>query len=296
MRVGVFTNAGLLNNAQSGNSFLDALRRNLKVTEVHKLNAQNTRVILDESGVRLEFKGEIVPLNHFDLIVTRRWDRDDIETIISLLNEFEKAGVKVFDNNLRITHYYTNKKADAFKYAVNNLPMPKTFLYHHEDQFADATFPMVMKGITSGQGANVFKVRSYDDVRTVLEETGKGLTSFLFQEFINYVMDLRLVVVGDEVVGAMRRIPGENEFRANFSLGGDVEKFEPTEEMKALAIKAAKVSDLDISGVDILVDAEGKLYLLETNRNPGFKGIAQAIGEDVTDKVVEFIFGKLGIK
>ena len=45
----------------------------------------------------------------------------------------------------------------------------------------------------------------------------------------------------------------------------------PNKEMKKMAIKAAKVLNYQITGVDIMIDSQtGKKWLLEANRGPGF--------------------------
>ena len=70
------------------------------------------------------------------------------------------------------------------------------------------------------------------------------------QEFIPYRYDLRLLIIGDEVF-CMRRIPREGDFRANFSLGGSVEVFEPNADTVALAKKALRAIGMTIGGGDI---------------------------------------------
>jgi len=56
------------------------------------------------------------------------------------------------------------------------------------------------------------------------------------------------------------------------ALGADEEYVDAEKmprEMKEIAIKAAKVLDIQIAGVDILTDTQGKRWLLEANRGPG---------------------------
>jgi RimK family alpha-L-glutamate ligase len=151
-------------------------------------------------------------------------------------------------------------------------------------------FPLVLKASNSSQGKKVYKSNSIEEIGGIVKKTGKDISDMVIQEFIDYDKDIRLLVIGDEVVGAMRRVPKEGEFRANFSLGGSVEKYYAPEDMKKLAISAAKSCDLEISGIDILVDKQGDYHLLEANRTPGLAGISKALGFNVADKLVDYIF------
>jgi RimK family alpha-L-glutamate ligase len=147
-----------------------------------------------------------------------------------------------------------------------------------------------MKTTNTGKGMNIFKVNSYEDIQKILIDKDKKIQDFVLQKIINYEHDLRVLVCGGEVLGCMKRIPQAGDFRANFSLGGSVEPFEITEEIKELAISAAKACELEVSGVDILVEKEsGRLWLLEANRTPGLEGITQVIGNKVSDSVVSFM-------
>ena len=61
--------------------------------------------------------------------------------------------------------------------------------------------------------------------------------------------DSRALVVGGEVVAAMRRKAHGSEFRSNFHLGGSVEPIEISQRQSAIAWLAAKTLNLDFAGV-----------------------------------------------
>jgi glutathione synthase/RimK-type ligase-like ATP-grasp enzyme len=79
----------------------------------------------------------------------------------------------------------------------------------------------------------------------------------------------------------MRRIPGEGEFRANFSLGGSVELFDLDEAGKKMAMKALKAVGLSIGGVDMLITEDNKRYILEVNHTAGFIGMELATSTNI---------------
>jgi len=61
-----------------------------------------------------------------------------------------------------------------------------------------------------------------------------------------------------------------------------------TSEEKKLALKAAKVFNLAVAGVDIIRSNKGPL-LLEVNSSPGLEGIENATGINVANSMIEAI-------
>jgi ribosomal protein S6--L-glutamate ligase len=108
--------------------------------------------------------------------------------------------------------------------------------------------------------------------------------------------DCRLVVVGGQVLAAMRRRGEHGELRANVHLGGRVERLEPSAEMAALAVEAAEAFGLEIAGVDLMEGADG-LVVIEVNSSPGVIGIQRALDEaiashariDVAEEMVRYL-------
>ena len=65
-----------------------------------------------------------------------------------------------------------------------------------------------------------------------------------------------------------------------------------TSEEKKLALKAAKVLNLAVAGVDIIRSNKGPL-LLEVNSSPGLEGIENATGKDIANSMVMAIEKRL---
>jgi ribosomal protein S6--L-glutamate ligase len=97
--------------------------------------------------------------------------------------------------------------------------------------------------------------------------------------------DLRIIVVGGKVVASMRRTARKGEFRANLHRGGKGTHVSLPRSYMRIAIKAAEVMGLEVSGVDLLEGKRGP-RILEINSSPGIEGIERATGIDVAAAIV----------
>ena len=111
----------------------------------------------------------------------------------------------------------------------------------------------------------------------------------LFEKFIKDAAgrDLRIIVAGGEVVGAMERQSNGFDFRANIWGGGKGKEFKPTKKMKEIAVKSADALGLDYAGVDMVVD-KNKPLVVEVNSNPGMQ-IEQLTGKNIVGEMIKRI-------
>jgi len=158
-------------------------------------------------------------------------------------------------------------------------------------------FPIILKGSSGDRGTNVFKIDNLKQLEKKVRELRKieieGGKRYMLQEFIPNDGDLRILVLGDKVLGAMKRTSQnfQKEFRNNFSVGGKVEVVEIPESIKKLAVKAAKVCGLLVAGVDVVYkDGDvNKPVVWEVNKGPQFWGFMEATKIDVPRKIIEFL-------
>ena len=99
-----------------------------------------------------------------------------------------------------------------------------------------------------------------------------------FCEMEQPIYDIRMMMVGTELVGAMKRVLHSDdplEFRSNLSLGNSVaERYTPSLELIASAQRIQQKSLLDWVGIDVISYQESFLFL-ECNTSPGLKGISE---------------------
>jgi ribosomal protein S6--L-glutamate ligase len=185
------------------------------------------------------------------------------------------------------------------------IDVPKTIYgslwYLYEQMRADTSvrpynWPVILKGSGGDRGMRVFKADNLEELEKLVRDLRKSETEdgrrYMLQEYIPNDGDYRVLVLGEKVLGVMKRSSAkQNEFRNNYSAGGTVEVADLPEEIKQLAIKAAKVCGLAVAGVDVAFrDNDFKKPIIwEVNKGPQFKGFMQATGIDVPAEIVKFL-------
>jgi len=145
---------------------------------------------------------------------------------------------------------------------------------------------------TNGDGMSV--VSPGDAVGPTLDDQQAFVQEFL-EDSADRPSDVRVYVVDGEVVGAMRRVAPEGDWRTNVALGGDVEGVtdELGERPRRIARTATDVLGLDVAGVD-LMPIDGEWYVLEVNATAGFKGLFAATGVSAAPHVARTAIERAG--
>lgn len=213
---------------------------------------------------------------------------------VNVLRQFEEMDVPVANSSRSILRSRDKLYATQLL-AKNRVPMPVTAWVRQRADIdrAIATvggLPLVVKASEGTHGRGVFLCDTSESVHQTIEALLLAGDTVLLQQFVpeSKGIDMRVFVVGDEVVASMRREAQGDEFRSNFHLGGQVIKADLPPQYEKVARRAARLLGLNIAGVDLLVGKDGPL-LLEVNSSPGLEGIEAASGVNVAAKVVEYL-------
>jgi RimK family alpha-L-glutamate ligase len=242
-------------------------------------------------------------LKQFKLIFFRligaRWEL--VTLINTYLKEEIKAGkVKLIDPlAVSLKRYYGLKLAQNLALKKEGLPVPKTVWGHLEKLKTEIPeqlgFPAVIKRSGGSHGENVYLVKNKQELNQVLTELKpqeeKENKRFIGQEYIPNQGDFRVLVLGDQTLGAIKRQRTQDQFRNNVSRGGAASVVEElTDDLKQIAIKAAQAVDLTFAGVDIVLrEGDNQPFIFEVNRSPQFNGFMQATGINVPAKIAKFL-------
>lgn len=149
--------------------------------------------------------------------------------------------------------------------------------------------PVIIKLVQGTQGQGVIFARNLATAAAVVDKLRSLRQQLLVQEYIEADgRDLRILVIGGEVVAAMERQASSGDFRANLHRGGTAVSVDLDAETKALAVAAAAAHNLHTAGVDIIQSDHGPL-LLEVNSSPGLEGIEQSTQVDVAGAIIAFL-------
>ena len=150
--------------------------------------------------------------------------------------------------------------------------------------------PVIIKLLEGTQGVGVILADSVKVAQAIIETLQSTRQNLLIQKFVaeSRGKDLRAFVVGDRVVGAMRRTAVGDEFRSNVHRGGQVQSVELDPLYAQTAVRAAQILGLRVAGVDMLEGATGP-SLMEVNSSPGLEGIEAATGADIAGEIVDYV-------
>ncbi len=154
--------------------------------------------------------------------------------------------------------------------------------------------PVIIKLIEGTQGIGVLLAHTQEVATSIIELLQSQKQNVLIQKFVSESKgkDIRAIVVGDQVVAAMRRVAQGQEFRSNVHRGGKTEAVVLDEEYRQTAIRAAQLMGLGIAGVDMLEGKDGP-QIMEVNSSPGLEGIEKCTGIDVAGTFIDYISSRV---
>ena len=212
----------------------------------------------------------------------------------AVVRQFETMGSYCVNSSEAITASRDKLKSLQIL-AQDGINMPVTGFASHTMDIEGViekvgSVPLVMKLLQGTQGQGIVLAETRKAAESVMSAFRQLEADILVQEFIKESSgtDIRALVVGDNVVAAMRRIAPEGEFRSNVHRGGRTEQIILNQEEEKIAVEAASVLGLRIAGVDLMRSMRGPL-VLEVNSSPGLEGIEASSGVDVAGNIVRFI-------
>lgn len=233
-------------------------------------------------------------LDDVDAVLVRTMPPGSLEQVVfrmDALARLEACG-KLVVNPPKAIEAAVDKYLASAKLAAAGLTVPRTIVCQTADDamaaFTELGGDVVLKPLFGAEGRGI--ARLIDDALALrafkmLEQLGAVL---YLQEFIAHEgADLRLLVLGERVLGMRRRNP--LDWRTNVSRGAQAEPLEVTDELSSLAHCAAAAVGAPLAGVDLLPGRDGRLYAIEVNAVPGWKALARTLKIDVAALVLGFV-------
>jgi ribosomal protein S6--L-glutamate ligase len=191
---------------------------------------------------------------------------------------FDAAGIRIFPglHNYRCSQ---DKIRQTTLFQVLGIPHPRTRFFFGRHQQARIpelfAFPFIAKVPRgSAMGRGVYLIRDSHSLESYCSANHLAY----IQEYLPIDRDVRVVVIGGQVVAAYWRLCPDDDFRSNLSIGGRVSLDPVPETALQLARHTAARCRWDDVGIDLCC-AKGQWYVLEGNMKYGRQGM-QANGID----------------
>jgi RimK family alpha-L-glutamate ligase len=238
-------------------------------------------------------------LEAYDVLFVRTIPGGSLEQVIfrvDALHRLENAGVRIVNSPTAIERtvdkYYTSALLEDA-----GLPTPRTVVTERFDEALAALDELggdvVVKPIFGSEGRGMVRVSDPDTAYRVFRALELGRYVYYLQEFVPHgCEDIRVFVVGEEVVAAMVR-RGKN-WKTNVAQGATTAALPLNDTLRETSLCAARAVGADYAGVDILPIEGGGYTVVEVNGIPGWRGLKAATGVDVAEYVVNYVLGGTG--
>lgn len=271
----------------------------------------NTRFL--ETAEQMDIDLKLIAPENFEIIATREGsksiyiDRQEVKKLpdcviprtgsgttyfaSAVIRHLERLGLLVLNSSESIL-LAKDKMATVQKLAAAGIPVPKTILAKLPLDLdligKEFGFPLILKKISGTEGKGIVLCKDLAQLRDTSELLDPNW-NIILQECIEDSLgkDVRVMVIGGRAIGAMLRTASQGTFKANYSAGGSVEKCGLTPEMEWLAVESARITGLDIAGVDLLFDKDS-FRVCEVNSAPYFNGFEKATGQNVPREIFNF--------
>jgi RimK family alpha-L-glutamate ligase len=247
-----------------------------------------------QSGLKL--KGQDL---HMPKLVLVRLGAGILPFQLAVIRHFEQAGIMCINTSVSI-ETVKDKLRTSQILSRHSIPIPNTMMVRFpiDENLVknNIGFPCVVKVVTGSYGEGVYLCERQRDFKKLMEFVDNlgNKKTMIVQEYMGTRPgeDLRVLVIGGKVIGAMKRTAPEGDFRANISGGGTGEGYPLSDKIEFLARETAKVLGLDIAGIDLLFDKDG-FCVCEANSNPGFSGFEKYCGVDIADQLTDYVKFKI---
>lgn len=220
-----------------------------------------------------------------------------VVTRLNILHILQRQGTVVY-NDAKAIERTVDKGMTSFLLKEASIPTPATWVCESrhvahqliERQLLDCEH-LVIKPLFGSQGKGV---------RLLDAESLFPLPGDLYVDGIYYLQqmidsgednhDYRVFVVNDHVVASMRR--SGSGWLNNVAQGAQCDHVED-EKLHTLALKAANAIGIDYCGIDIMRGCDGKLWVLEVNSIPAWRGLQEVCHLDVAQILVDDLVAKL---
>lgn len=265
----------------------------------HYLSLTECQFAFDDSGsmVRLPGFENRLPLGVFVRGVPGG-TLDQVIFRLDILHALINLGVTVY-NEPRAIERTVDKAMTTLLLKQAGLPTPPTWVFESPEQAHSLCQrelaqgrALVLKPLFGSQGLGVHLINR--ELGLVHDEKFSGL--YYLQRFVERAesdwSDIRVFVIDGTAVAAMRR--RSSSWITNRAQGAKCEHLVLDPELAKLAVAAARAVAIDYAGIDLMLDAEGKLQIIEVNGIPAWWGLQSVTDVNIAGLLIDHFVRRIG--
>jgi RimK family alpha-L-glutamate ligase len=240
-----------------------------------------------------------IDLTRADGVLVRMMPPGTLEQVVfrmDALHRLQALGVPVLNPpaaiEAAVDKYLALARLDAA-----GLPVPRTWVGESAAEalraFEQLGGDVVIKPLFGAEGRGLLRVTEIELARRALHTLERLGAVLYVQQFVPHPgYDYRVFVLGDRVLGAIRRVGSGDDWRTNVACGASAEAWMIDPATEQLALHAASAVGARTAGVDLLPDRNGRLLVTEVNAVPGWKALSTATGIDVAGELLRELLAK----
>ncbi len=230
-----------------------------------------------------------------ECIIVRTMPQGSLEQVVfrmDVLHALGRMGRKVI-NPPRSLESAVDKFLASELLQSKGLDIPPTFCCQDAETAMDAFTKLggdvVVKPLFGAEGRGIMRIEDEQLAWRVFKAVEKIEGVIYMQPFIKHPgWDLRIFVLGDKVLGGMKRIAPIGAWKTNVAQGGKGETYKLNSTLEEIGISATRAVGAEIAGVDLILDKDGKWFVLEVNAVPGWKAFAPVTGIDIAREILVY--------
>jgi ribosomal protein S6--L-glutamate ligase len=211
---------------------------------------------------------------------------------ISVVSQLELMGIPVLNGAYGIAAS-RNKMRSLQLLAAAGVRVPRTVMASDPSGLKEMVrlvggVPVLVKLLSANEKSGVMLCESLQSLEAALEAIlGLG-QNIIVQQYVRGAkgQDVRALVVGGEVVAAMRRSPPAGRLSRNLRRGAQFEQAAVQPAYARVAAEAARVLRLEVCAVDML-DVKGRPFVFEVNSSPSIREAEAVCGVDIAARIVD---------
>jgi len=229
-----------------------------------------------------------------DLVMLREYTGNFLDLAFVVSKYLEHNRVEYFNKDY-MNYRPVSKLAQAAIFYELGLPFPDLVFSVKPDLLASLAvalgFPLILKEAQASHGDNNFLVKSPDELERLLSDRQE--LKFIAQKYVPNDGDYRLLLMGGRTVLQIYRQGQGGTHLNNTSKGAAAQLSDDLpQEVLRHAKELVRHMDLELAGVDILLDGAKKPYFLEINYQPQI--ISGALVDEKLASIKDLIEHQLG--